>query len=454
MARHEVHTFGCYGHRFALDPECMEVSEMGEPNLRKMERGDVSSRTIRAYQKALDDTTEKLSAASPLEFENITDIALLVSQECNLRCVYCYADGGRYDSGGYMEEETALRSVDWLIQHSGDQDRICIRFYGGEPFLKFDLIKRVVKYSKRRAEEVGKRIHFCVTTNAALLNAESIGFVKEHNIDVVVSMDGPKDIQDTQRPCLNGKGSYEKTVGKVKSLLKARPETFARATVYDESPKERVIEGLREIGFKTPLLTHLSGSMFLESNAKQNDDKLMSLIEEEGQSFLKNLRDRNETYFNQGRIAAMWGRMIRQAMELFISSSKKTIHCSAGRWYVAISCAGEIYPCHRLVGVENEKIGNVFENALEREAYRVGPLPHQEKCQSCFARYVCAGSCFHDNLTATGSIYETDEIWCRLVRRTVEYGAAIAGSLSQEDKAFLQSQECIPEESACPLDLF
>lgn len=382
---------------------------------------------------------------------NIVNIALFVTQSCNLKCVYCYGEGGEYGSGGSMEEKTAYQAVDWLIEQSGKVKKINISFFGGEPFLNFSLIKKVVEYAETRVIALEKEVGFNVTTNGTLLDDEKITFIKEHNIKVMISIDGPREIHDMQRPFANGKGSYDTIFPKIKKLLEVSPETRAHAVLVDDTKTHIIRNALKEIGFSEVSILPASASLFDDESAKTKRarelDGVLNDVELEAEAWLRHTKSRNSEALKN----LMSSAQLFQGLLSFLHNKKKQHACGAGIKFVGVSCSGDIYLCHRFVGMDDYKLGNVFVKYLDREKYQESPVTQMKECTNCFARYYCAGGCKHDNAGSCGSAFKPSEDICRLKRREVELAAATVCMFDDKDRAFLNEYKVFPPKP-CPLD--
>lgn len=397
------------------------------------------------------DSTTKETNTKAREPYSISNMALLLTQSCNLRCIYCYGEGGEYGMGGSMEENTALRAVDWLIEQSGNIRKINIIFFGGEPFLNFSLMKRVVNYAEERTAVLDKTVGFSVTTNATLLDDEKISFIKEHNIHIVISIDGPEEIQDIQRPFAGGRGSYDIILPKIKKLLEVMPGTRAHAVLLDDSKTSIIKDHLEQIGFSEVTIMPASASLFDEkSNKTMQPRKLNGVYKElevEADELMKYIKNRDAEALNK----VIQSAQLAQCMLSFLHNTKKLHACGAGLKYAAVSCSGDIYLCHRFVGMDNYKLGNIFNRDINREIYQESPVTQMKECRNCFARYYCAGGCRHDNASSCGSDYTPSMDMCLIRRREVELAAGIVSSLDTEDHAFLKEYKIFPPKP-CPLD--
>ncbi len=385
------------------------------------------------------------------EFIPVVNMSLFLTQSCNLRCVYCYGDGGKYGDGGNMEEKTAFQAVDWLVEQSGKIKKLHIGFFGGEPFLNFSLMKAVVEYAEKRVQEVGKQVDFNVTTNGTLLDDHKIAFIKEHQISVMISFDGPKEIQDAQRPYANGEGTYDDTVPKIKKLLAVLPETPVNAVIVGNTDCQLVKVGLQDIGFTQISIVPASESLFNGEidQAKLSRDirVLLQALEQEAEAWIDLIKSRN--------CAALKCLMVKsglyEGLIALLHNIKRYYGCDAGRGLVGVSCTGDVYLCHRFVGQDAYKLGSVFEKDLNREKYQESPATTTGVCAACFARYYCAGGCKHDNVCSSGSITTPAEDMCRLRCRQLELAATVVGRLGPDDRAFLVEQQIFPPKP-CPLD--
>lgn len=381
----------------------------------------------------------------------IVSITLFLTQSCNLRCIYCYGDGGEYGTGGSMDDKTAFQAVDWLIEQSREMKSIHIGFFGGEPFLKFPLMKAVVEYAKKRASETGKTVDFNCNTNATLLDDEQIAFIKEHNLSILISIDGPQEIQDAQRPYANGKGSYDSVVPKIKKLLDVLPKTPAHAVMVGNTDPQRVKDALQDIGFTEISFLPASQSLFNNEPAKQKSTRdtqtLLQTLEEDAEMWLHLTKIRDSEALTKLKTRSG---LIR-GLNSLLHNSKKLHACGAGLGLVGISVSGDVYLCHRFVGRDEYKLGSIFGKELSREEYQKSPTTENEQCALCFARYYCAGGCKHDNVASCGSITVPSEDMCRLRRRELELVASITSRLDPEDQAFLVAQQIITPKP-CLLD--
>ena len=422
----------------------------------KNSRSTVTPEAISLLGK-LDLIDKKLRKPSQKEASSkavpVTNIALFITQECNLKCIYCYGDGGSYGSGGDMTRETAYRAVDWLIEQSEDVKKIGITFFGGEPLLNFTLLKRVVQYALKRSKETGKEFEFGLSTNASLLDDEKISFLKEYKIIPLVSFDGPKELQNTNRPFKDGKGSYDASVQKIKKLLEVLPESSCRATIVGSTDPLAVDNALREIGFATRYLSVASRSLFDDENNNHFPERditgMLKRAKAEALELLVAIREHNTEKLNSLKNSGV----LVSRLQRFINRERRFFPCGAGRASVAVSCSGDIYLCHRFVGFNGQMLGNIFSGDLDREIYQISALKFQDECSNCFAKYLCAGGCYHDNLGKTGSVFKPDENMCDLIRHTTELAATICSRLSEGDKAYLIEKKIIAEKK-CPFDLF
>lgn len=395
--------------------------------------------------------TLKAKKETPKEPVPVVNMALLLTQSCNLKCVYCYGDGGKYGTGGKMEEKTAFQAVDWMLEQSRKIKKLHIGFFGGEPFLNFPLMKAVVEYAEKRVQEMGKEVGFHTTTNATLLDDERIALIQEHQIDVMISFDGPQEIQDAQRPYANGAGTYDSTVPKIRKLLSVLPETPGHAVIVGNTDPQYVKDAMQEIGFTQISIMTVSQSLFtgeVDKTKSERDTQIfLQTLEQEAEIWmcltksrdseaLKNLMNKSQLY--QGLIA-------------LLHNSKRRHACGAGLGLVGVSCTGDIYLCHRFVGQDEYKLGSVFAKGLNREEYQKSPTTGNGKCAVCFARYYCAGGCKHDNAGSCGSISKPSEDMCGLRCRELELAATIICRLDPEDKAFLLEQQIFPPKP-CPFD--
>ncbi len=384
----------------------------------------------------------------------ISHVVLFVTQQCNMRCTYCYGNGGSYGSGGVMTSLTARKAVDWFIEQSRQLKKLHLGFFGGEPLLNFHLIREVIHYANERGQECNKQFAFGIATNGLLLDDEKIAFFKDHGITPHISIDGPKELQDTQRPLENGKGSYDIIAPRIKKLLKGIPDTPCRATVVETADPVAVDNALREMGFKHRIVVVASQSLFetSENNTGElyrNFSAMHDKIESEVKKFLAALKSRDVNTLKELSCCGHLAYFIQQ----FVNNHKKHFHCGAGKAMVAVSCSGDVYLCHRFVGMEEQRLGDIFSGTVERETYLNSHLKPSSKCTTCYARYICVGGCYHDNLGITKSIFEPAEDMCVLVRRSTEFAAAVCSHLSDEDKEYLFKEKII-NKKACLTDLF
>ncbi len=452
------HLFEHQGCRCVINIEDMRAQSIDESTARTLEELNAESDAtlqsgveehLRKLDLIADDGGEakKVIRKKPVP---IVDMTLFLTQSCNLNCTYCFGKGGAYGSGGSLEERTAYRAVDWLIERSGKRKKIHVSFFGGEPFLKFPMMKAVTKYAQRRARAVNKAISFSVTTNATLLGDEEIAFVRDNDVSVMVSFDGPREIQDAQRPFADGKGSYDVALPKIKKLLEKCPESHAHAVITGHTDPYWVRNVLLEIGFTEIAVVPASASLFDEGSGASDpdtDSSVFGLMEQEAKSWIEYTKKRDRPSLKR----LMSNSELHQGLLSFVHNTKRRYPCGAGLWTVGVSCAGGVYLCHRFVGADAYKLGNVFDDTLDREKYHQSPLTFVEACRKCFARYCCAGGCKHHNAGSCGSVFKPSEDICRLRRRETELAAYVACFLTDQDRAFLAEYKIIPPKR-CSLD--
>ncbi len=363
-------------------------------------------------------------------------ITLHVTEKCNFSCRYCFvAPNSRRNLA--MSLETAKQAV--RLIYASSEDRVAIRFFGGEPLLNFELIEEVVSYAEKLMHSAGKSISFNIFTNGALLRPEHVDFFEKHPFTVFLSIDGTEDTHDKLRPFRGGAGSYRLVSQKAKLLLERIPyRVLARAIV---DPRDRVVslvevaEGLIDLGFlfislEVPWVDSNSRFALDAASTERLKDEFTRLAD----VFLDRTLHKKTDFFGLHQ----FGGLLRHLTE---GISLDTYSCGAGAEMVAVSTDGALYPCHAFVGMEQFKIGHVTleetDHAIREQFIRYGSETISS-CQTCWARFLCRKRCPFDAYLFTGDLWSPNPYRCDLERHIVELTLYIYHSLKQNNPKMLE----------------
>ncbi|NTW83237.1 MAG: SPASM domain-containing protein [Chlorobiaceae bacterium] len=406
---------------------------------------------------SISDDPEGKSSAQAGWDGRISCIALFVTQICNLRCTYCYGGAGEYGNRGVMDETTALRAVDWLLEHCGPHEGR-ISFFGGEPFLNFPLMKKVAEYARHQAGKQGVRMNFTVTTNLTLLDREKLDFIHDFDVMTIASFDGPKEIFDALRPSLDDSSSYDKAMKMLPELLAERGRMVnARATLVPGSDPAAVQTAINAAGFLRSTMVRAARSPYSDFSDIERDkafsEKRLAFTSSNLRLFLDALKNRDEAQI--GRLSKTLGISL-PTRDVFLSRNRvflgrKKYKCGVGRNYVAVSITGDIYPCHRFTGQENYRLGSIFSEQPIKPDFYLPPVDAAEKCRSCWTRYLCGGNCLHENVCETGDIRIPCDRMCDYEKQKNEMQIALWCSISNDDYQWLEQCRVISADE-CKLD--
>ncbi len=349
----------------------------------------------------------------------LSTLVLEVAQDCNLQCTYCYADGGTYGAAPcLLDPEDARAAVRYLLDHSGNHDHVTLVFFGGEPLLNMPAIKAAVNEAASYVKKPGKQVHFSVTTNGTMLDPEIVAFLHAHRIAVAVSLDGPRDIHDRNRPDENGRGSYTEIVSRLEILLKDSPvPVAARVTLVPDQWHRvpEVFDHLIELGFHEVGIAPVSPvSKSLLPTAEQ-EAVLLAGFGELAQRFVAGVRKGFVVPFSN--ILDLLGRLhLGQA---------RFVSCGAGLGYMAVDAKGRFFPCHRLTGAMNFCAGSLS-NGIDADRINISLAGLNEgrdrHCSGCWARTLCAGGCHYENDLRENQLGLPRGSSCRLIRSWLELG--------------------------------
>ncbi|HBI16075.1 MAG TPA: hypothetical protein DDY20_11265 [Desulfobulbaceae bacterium] len=373
----------------------------------------------------------------------IRHLELMLTHECNMRCRYCYGvqgDGDWQDApylyGAHskgMSFETARLGVDFLFAASGPQKKLSVIFFGGEPLLELDLMGRIARYVRQREGETGKTARLSLSTNGLLLSAEAVAFCERNRISCQVSMDGEREAHNRNRVLRNGSGSYDAILPGVKRLLAARPGNVSvRATITRANlDLLHTVRHLHDLGFGS---VHAEPAIGPPDGLNVTADEVPILQEqhEEVARFLVRSARENR-YFNYTNLV----KFIRHTSEV---KERQAHYCGAARTYLALAQDGSFYPCHRFVGLEEYRMGDLrqgFDDRLQRTVLNL-TVDARPVCRECWARYLCGGGCWHHALTTHGTLTTPDsEVSCLITRHLVECAMAVSSDLQELAKTRL-----------------
>jgi len=378
----------------------------------------------------------------------VMSISLNVAQVCNLSCVYCYGVDGEYGTKGKMNEETAFTSVDFLMSQSKTDASITIHFFGGEPLLNFPLMKKVVSYSIDQAKIKNRRLAFSITTNGTRFSDDVNAFLNEHQFNVIVSFDGDEDIQDKNRPFKNGKGSFATTKPKIERFLQSRNgNASARATVTNHSHDLTDLKKrLKSMGFRYAGATVATLSEFAVENRpvtnidEQQKFNLLLESDNEATELLKAIKNRDTIYLKD----LSDSKVLSHVKELHFKQ-KSYFSCGVGRGLLAISITGDIYPCHRFVGNDDFKMGNIKNyDSSSASKYEESYTQKHPVCSNCWAKFHCGGAgCIHDNYVTMGGVNNINTDHCTRLKNDLKNAVYIFSELDKTDREFLFNQKRI-----------
>ena len=342
-------------------------------------------------------------------------LCLHVSHDCNLRCRYCFASTGDFGTGHRMtmDFETAKQAIDWVVKKSGKRRNIEVDFFGGEPLMAMDTVKKTVEYARSLEKEHDKVFRFTITTNGMLLSDENIDYINREMSNVVLSLDGRREVNDHMRPTAGGKGSYDVIVPKFQKLVAGRgtKDYYARGTFTRENLDfAQDVMHLASLGFRHVSVEPASGPLDDPFAIKEED---LDQVDAEYEKLARELMGRKDVNFFHFNVDLAQGPCV----------IKRLRGCGAGCEYVAITPDGDIYPCHQFVGDPNYKLGNVWDgvtNTALRDEFKLCNVYARPDCKDCWARLYCAGGCAANALHATGDIHGTYEYGCKVFRKRME----------------------------------
>ena len=357
-------------------------------------------------------------------------LCLHVAHSCNLNCSYCFASQGRFHGErALMSFETGKRAIDFLVENSGSRRNLEVDFFGGEPLLNWEVVKQIVAYARSIEKEKGKNFRFTLTTNGMLVDDEVITFSNREMHNVVLSLDGRKEVHDRFRKDYAGNGSWETIVPKFQRFVEARggKNYYIRGTFTHANPDFlEDIKVMLDLGF-----TELS----MEPVVCAPGDP-MALTEEDfpivAEQYEK-LAELMEVRAKEGRPFTFYHYMID--LEDGPCIYKRISGCGSGTEYMAVTPWGDLFPCHQFVGEESFKLGDIWNgvtNTGVREDFANCNVYAREECKDCWARLYCAGGCAANAYHATGSVRGVYEYGCKLFRKRME--CAIYLKIAEKDE--------------------
>ena len=375
-----------------------------------------------------DDYIDPAAAVAMQREAPIKALCLHVSHDCNLRCKYCFASTGDFGTGHRMtmDFETAKRAIDFVIERSGKRRNIEVDFFGGEPLMAMDTVKKTVEYARSIEKEHDKCFRFTITTNGVLLNDENIEYINREMSNAVLSLDGRPEVNDRMRKTVSGGGSYDVILPKFQKLVEGRGDkdyylrgTFTR---YNKDFAADVMH-IADQGFRNVSVEPVVGSPDCDYTFRDED---LPDIQAEYEKLAEELLQRDDVNFFHFNVDLSQGPCV----------IKRLRGCGAGCEYVAITPEGEIYPCHQFVGNEDYRLGSVWDGSFNLDLARKFAslnIYTRPVCHDCWARFYCSGGCSASNLLVNGDIKEPNQFGCELQRKRLECAIAMVARRAEEN---------------------
>lgn len=436
-----VHTFHCLGKVFLVDVESGSIYGIDELTEKLINRkispdsypeGEFlcySEQDIADAQREIDELTRQGLLFSP-EGEHkpavysgiIKSMCLNVSHLCNLRCEYCFADGGTYNGAAEnMSLDVALKAIDMIVSKSANRHNLEVDFFGGEPLLNFDVVKKTVEYARSIEKAHNKNFRFTITTNAMLLNDEIIDFFNKEMYNVVVSIDGRRSVHDCVRKTASGKGSFDTAIKNALRFKQLRKGQYYIRGTYTALNKDfsKDVLFLNDLGFD---------QLSIEPVVLPENHRLA--IKKEDIEQLKAEYDKLAEAYVERRKGEKWFNFFHFMLDIYNGpcESKRLVGCGAGNDYVAVAPNGNIYPCHQFDGEKDYVIGNVLDGSFNTEIpkfFAENNLLKKDKCRNCWAKYYCSGGCAANAIKYGGGINKPYELSCELMRKRIECAIAV-----------------------------
>ena len=369
----------------------------------------------------------KYSVASPVKA-----MCLLVEQDCNLRCEYCFASTGDYGLGKrmHMDYETGKKALDFLLENSGDRENLELDFFGGEPLMNWNVVKQLVEYGRSKEKEYNKRFRFTITTNGMLLDDEKMDFINKEMSNVVMSIDGRKDVNDRVRKRVDGTGCYDRIMDKYKALAEKRnyENYYVRGTFTKHNLDfANDVLHLYEQGFDQISVEPVVADAKMEYALTEKDlPAIFSEYERLANIILEH--DKKGKHFNFFHFML--------DLDQGPCAIKRLRGCGSGNEYVAITPEGDIYPCHQFVGYDEYKMGNLNDGTFNTEMKNQFAKAHiytKEDCKKCWAKFYCSGGCNANNFIYAGNILSSHKFSCELQKKRLECAIMIKAAKAAEE---------------------
>ena len=359
-------------------------------------------------------------------------LCLHVAHTCNLNCAYCFASQGKYHGErAVMSFEVGKQALDFLIANSGSRRNLEVDFFGGEPLMNFQVVKDLVAYARSIEKEHNKNFRFTLTTNGLLIDEDVIDFANREMSNVVLSLDGRKEIHDRYRVDYAGNGSWERIVPKFQKLVAARggKNYYMRGTFTHANPDFlKDIQQMLDLGF-----TELSMEPVVcapgDPSALTEEDFPVVCEQYEKLAELMLRRDK------EGKPFTFYHYMLDLSGGPCIY--KRISGCGSGTEYMAVTPWGDLYPCHQFVGDEKFRLGNIWDgvtNTERRAEFAACNVYAHPECRDCWARLYCSGGCAANAYHATGAITGIYEYGCRLFRKRMECAIMVAAARALDDQ--------------------
>lgn len=359
-------------------------------------------------------------------------LCLHIAHDCNLACRYCFAEEGEYHGRrALMSYEVGKKALDFLVRNSGNRVNLEVDFFGGEPLMNWQVVKDLVAYGRSLEEPFHKKFRFTLTTNGVLLNDDIMEFVNREMANVVLSIDGRKEVHDFMRPHRGGQGSYDEVVPKYMKLAESRNQMnyYVRGTfTHHNLDFSKDVLHLADLGFKQISVEPVVADEKEDYAIRKEDlPVIMEQYDELAKEIIKRRKEGRGFNFFHFMIDLEGGPCV----------AKRLSGCGSGTEYLAVTPWGDFYPCHQFVGMEQFLMGNVDDgivNTAVRDEFKNCNVYAKEKCKGCFAKFYCSGGCAANSYNFHGSINDAYDIGCEMQRKRIECAIMIKAALADGEE--------------------